>query len=61
MIRNEGDFERHVDYIHWNPVKHGWVERVADWPYSSFHRYVRQGILPGDWGWDGEEDMDVGE
>jgi putative transposase len=49
-IRDENDFERHVDYIHINPVKHGLVHRVRDWPHSSFHRYVREGILPGDWG-----------
>lgn len=61
LIRDERDFERHVDYIHWNPVKHGWVERVVDWPYSSFHRYVRRGIVPSNWAWNGEEDMDVGE
>ena len=49
LIRNEEDFTRHVDYIHWNPVKHGWVERVRDWPFSSFHRYVHRGIYPEDW------------
>ena len=49
VIRDEEDFARHVDYIHWNPVKHGWVERVVDWPYSSFHRYVRRGWLTPDW------------
>jgi putative transposase len=48
-IRNDHDFARHVDYIHYNPVKHGLVLRVADWPHSSFHRYVRQGALPTDW------------
>ena len=37
-------YERHVDYIHYNPVKHGYVTRVADWPYSRFHRHVRHGI-----------------
>jgi putative transposase len=51
-IRNEKDFERHVDYIHFNPIKHGLVTRVCDWPYSSFHRYVRLRILPVDWGGD---------
>jgi putative transposase len=51
-IRDEGDFERHVDYVHFNPVKHGLVGCVCDWPYSSFHRYVRRGILPQDWGGD---------
>ena len=49
-IRGEDDFARHVDYIHYNPVKHGLVSRVRDWPHSSFHRYVRQGVLPEDWG-----------
>ncbi|MBS0307401.1 MAG: transposase [Proteobacteria bacterium] len=49
-IRNEDDFERHVDYIHYNPVKHGYAESVADWPYSTFHRHVRNGLYPHDWG-----------
>jgi putative transposase len=49
-IRDESDFERHIDYIHFNPVKHGLVKRVSDWPHSSFHRYVRSGVLPQDWG-----------
>ena len=44
-IRDDTDFERHVDYIHFNPVKHGYVTRVCDWPYSSFHRYVPDGLL----------------
>lgn len=49
QIRGELDFQRHVDYIHFNPVKHGHVVRVTDWPYSSFHRYVERGIYPLDW------------
>ncbi|MGH8474247.1 MAG: REP-associated tyrosine transposase [Methylococcales bacterium] len=49
VIRDDIDYERHVDYMHWNPIKHGLVQRLADWPYSSFHRYVRLGILPPDW------------
>ncbi len=49
-IRDDLDFERHVDYIHFNPVKHGYVKCVADWPHSSFHRYVREGKLASDWG-----------
>ncbi|MFL5069628.1 MAG: REP-associated tyrosine transposase [Xanthobacteraceae bacterium] len=48
-IRDEKDLGRHVDYIHYNPIKHDLVSRVSDWPYSSFHRYVRQGWLPEDW------------
>lgn len=51
-IRNESDLERHIDYIHYNPVEHGHVTRVVDWPYSSFHRYVEQKVLPADWGGD---------
>ena len=46
QIRDESDFEQHVDYIHWNPVKHGYVMLAADWPYSTFHRYRRQGMYP---------------
>jgi putative transposase len=49
-IRDVRDFENHVNYIHYNPVKHGLVSRVRDWPYSSFHRYVRRGILDLHWG-----------
>lgn len=53
-IRDATDLQRHVDYIHYNPVRHGLVERVADWPHSSFHRYVARGDLPLDWaGWAG--------
>ncbi|HKJ94222.1 MAG TPA: transposase [Gammaproteobacteria bacterium] len=43
------DFRRHVDYIHYNPMKHGLVSRVKDWPYSSFHRFVTGGCYPEDW------------
>lgn len=49
MIRDETDLRHHVDYIHYNPVKHGYVPRVADWPYSTFHRYVSDGVYPKDW------------
>ncbi len=51
-MRDEKDFARHVDYVHFNPVKHGHVKRVSDWPYSSFHRMVKLGIYPRDWGGD---------
>jgi putative transposase len=61
-IRDEVDFERHVDYIHFNPVKHALVRRVRDWPYSSFHRYVRDGMLPDAWAGDaGDGGEDFGE
>ncbi len=59
IIRDENDFERHVDYIHYNPVKHGHVQRVIDWPFSTFHHYVERGFLPSDWG-DGEVDILTG-
>jgi REP-associated tyrosine transposase len=54
-IPGDADFEHHVNYIHYNPVKHGLVTRVADWPFSSFHRYVAEGILPADWAGDASE------
>lgn len=49
LIRDQDDFNRHADYVHWNPVKHGWVSRVADWPHSTFHEFVQRGIYPLDW------------
>ena len=55
QIRDDLDFARHVDYVHYNPVKHGLCERVAAWPYSKFHRYVAQGVYATDWG--GDEDV----
>ena len=50
QLRNDLDFEKHVDYIHYNPVKHGYVDRPCDWPWSSFHRYVRKGWYEEAWG-----------
>jgi putative transposase len=47
--RDENDYSRHIEYVHINPVKHGLVKRVSDWPYSSFHRMVREGVYPEDW------------
>ncbi|MDD5300200.1 MAG: transposase [Gallionella sp.] len=61
LIRDEMDFSRHVDYIHINPVKHGLVLRVAEWPHSSFHRYVQAGILSKDWAGDAGVKLDYGE
>jgi putative transposase len=54
-IRDDADLARHVDYIHFNPVKHRYVSKVRDWPHSSFHRFVAMGILPPDWGGDVRE------
>lgn len=50
LIRDDLDFQRHLDYLHWNPVKHGYVKRVIYWPYSTFHRFVNQGLYLPDWG-----------
>ncbi len=61
LLRDQEDFNRHVDYIHWNPVKHGWAKRVADWPHSSFHRYAAEGIYPENWAWDDEFEIPGGE
>ena len=49
LIRDEIDFAQHVDYVHINPVKHGLVSCAADWPYSTFHRYVRSGVYSSNW------------
>uniref|UniRef100_UPI00356A9990 REP-associated tyrosine transposase n=1 Tax=Hydrogenophaga sp. TaxID=1904254 RepID=UPI00356A9990 len=60
-IRDEDDFSQHVDYIHFNPVKHGLVGQVRDWPHSSFHRFVRHGKLAVDWGVGSAADDVAGE
>jgi len=59
-IRDDNDLQRHADYIHYNPVKHDLVKRVSDWPFSSFHRYIRLGWLSPDWG-DEPSEGDFGE
>jgi len=61
LIRDELDFSWHVDYIHFNPVKHGHVTRAWDWPYSTFHRFVRAGKYPMDWAGGDELGVIVGE
>ena len=61
LIRNESDYARHVDYCYINPVKHGLVKRVRDWPYSSFHRDVEAGLFPLDWAGDIDSAGDFGE
>lgn len=50
LIRDEDDFARHVDYIHYNPVKHGHVKRASDWPHSSIHRYIASDAKESNWG-----------
>ena len=54
QIRDDVDYERHMDFIHYNPVKHGIAKRVSVWPYSTFHRYVSAGVYPADWSGDPE-------
>lgn len=49
-IRDDRDFEAHMNYIHYNPVKHGHAQQVRDWSHSTFHRYVADGVYPADWG-----------
>jgi putative transposase len=61
LIREDKDYRLHVDYIHWNPVKHGLVEQVRDWPYSSFHGFVRRGMLTPDWGCEPDVTLEMGE
>jgi len=61
-LRDESDFERHCDYIHFNPVKNGYVRAAHEWPHSSLHRFLKLGIYPA--GWAGGEDAsesDFGE
>lgn len=50
LIKDDDDLRHHIEYIHYNPVKHGYVTQAVDWPYSSFHRYVRSGVYASDWG-----------
>jgi putative transposase len=60
MIRDENDLLHHADYIHYNPVKHGYVRCPRDWPWSSFHRYVLSGDYLPDWGCAGSPPSDFG-
>ena len=57
-LRDERDFARHLDYLHYNPVKHGWVCHPIDWPYSSFRHFVKRGIYTEDWGSSLSPDLD---
>ena len=50
QIRDDDDLARHVDYVHFNPVKHGYVERAVDWPYSTIHRFIREERVAETWG-----------
>jgi putative transposase len=59
LIRDEADYRAHMDYVHINPVKHGLVGRVMDWPFSTFHRLVAAGVYASDWA--GGMESGVGE
>ncbi len=63
VIRDDRDYAAHVDYCHINPLKHGYVKRVADWPHSTFHRFVERGVYTKEWGGDGrlDEEREFGE
>ena len=50
LIRDDADMQAHMDYVHFNPVKHGLVARIADWTFSTFHHLVKKGIYPLNWG-----------
>lgn len=57
LIRDEQDLAAHMDYVHINPLKHGLVTRVADWPFSTFHRLVEEGVYPLDWAGGAESNL----
>ena len=62
LIRDNNDYARHVNYIHYNPVKHGYVKMAADWPYSTVHRYIKNNLLDRNWGCgNGGNGIDYGE
>ena len=61
LIRDDADYRAHMDYIHINPVKHGLVECVTDWPYSTFHGLVKVGIYPSDWSGGNDTQLDYSE
>jgi putative transposase len=60
-IRDDRDYADHMDYVHFNPVKHGLTTRPADWPYSSFQRCVTKGLYPAEWLGGGPEPAAAGE
>jgi putative transposase len=61
VIRDDADYARHMDYVHYNPVKHGHVTAVRHWPFSTFHRLVEAGVYPRDWGGGVVDDVAAGE
>ncbi|MBL7002871.1 MAG: transposase [Gammaproteobacteria bacterium] len=62
LIRDEKDYVRHFNYIHYNPVKHGYVERSVDWPHSTIHKYINLGVIDESWGCEGiQNGLEFGE
>ena len=60
-IRDDADYAAHIDYIHFNPVKHGHAATAADWPHSSFYRFVRSGVYPLNWASEAAITATIGE
>ncbi len=60
-IRDQNDFNQHLEYIYWNPIKHGHVANVKDWPYSTFHRDVKKEIYPANWGGNQNNTLESGD
>ncbi|MDH5631240.1 MAG: transposase [Gammaproteobacteria bacterium] len=61
LIRDETDYINHVNYIHYNPVKHGYVTNAIDWKYSTIHRYVDCNLLPKNWAENIDDKIEYGE
>ena len=62
QIKDEDDLARHIDYIHYNPVKHGWTDSPVKWAHSTLHGYIERGLLPENWGGcGGDESVERGE
>jgi putative transposase len=57
LVRDEADFKAHIDYAHINPIQHGLIKHVKDWPYSTFHHLGKQGVYPNDWSGGSESDL----
>ena len=60
LIRDENDYRRHIEYIHYNPVKHGYVDCASDWPYSTIHKYIAEGLVESDWASGAADSDDTG-
>ena len=60
-IRDDRDYANHMDYVHFNPVKHALAAHPTDWPFSSFRRCVALGVYPADWCQGGREPLETGE